>query len=163
MPPPIPVTPTVPSPPSPPSPTIPVTPTVPSPPRLRGASCLPATEAFAPAWGAERRRAVAARHKGEAMLIAVSGLLEETRRDWTRRYEAACARPDSAERHEELACLLGARDEIAQTTQELATDDSELAMATLVPLGMALSACRHEGGDGHRGAASEEDHDPDER
>ena len=114
---------------------------VPSPPLLRGGSCVPVSEAFGTAWTAARR-AITARHRREGMLIAVTGLLEETRRDWVRMYERACASPQTAEHQEQLACLLSARDEIAAATQELATQDGALAMANLVPLAIAVSACK---------------------
>ena len=94
------------------------------------------------AWTAERRKAITARHQREGMLIAVTGLLEETRRDWVRMYEGACASPKTAEHQEQLACLLSARDEIAAATQELATQDGELSMSTLVPLAIFVSGCK---------------------
>jgi len=111
----------------------------------RGAECRPAAEVFGSAWSAERRNAVMARHRKETMLIAVMGILEEAQRSWTKRYHAACARPDSAERHEQIACLLGMRDEIAEATQELATESGELSISSFVSFGMAIEACK--GGD----------------
>jgi serine/threonine protein kinase len=138
----VPVPPAPPTIPAPPSPMPPTTPAPPSPPLLRNGSCLPASEAFGMAWTAERRRAITLRHKSEGMLIAVTGMLEETRLDWIKMYAAACASPRTPEHQEQLACLLSARDEIAAVTQELATQGQELAMSSLVPLAIAVSGCR---------------------
>jgi serine/threonine protein kinase len=157
-PPPMPIPPPVPAPPSPPP--------IPSPPLLRGGSCVPVSEAFGMAWTAERRKAIMSRHKGEAMLIAVTGLLEETRRDWVRMYDAACAAPRTAEHQEQLACLLSARDEIAAATQELATQDGALGISTLVPLATSVSGCktdRNDGADRKRDRDDGSDRDDDER
>jgi serine/threonine protein kinase len=104
--------------------------------------CVPAVEAFGSAWSPERRKAVLARHKGEGMLIGVMGLIEEAQRSWLKSYGAACAMPDSAARHAQIACLLGTRDEIAEATQELATESGELSMSSFIPLSMAVASCR---------------------
>ena len=131
-----PVTPVMPMPPMPPMP--------PAPTQVRGAACQPGTEVFGDAWTADHRRALTARHKKEGMLIAVTGLLEETRRNWIRSYDATCAMPDSATRHAQMACLLSTREEIAAAAQELLAEDGELSMTSVIPLGIALGACRDE-------------------
>jgi hypothetical protein len=103
---------------------------------------VPATEAFGSAWSPERRRAVIARHKSEATLIPVTGMLDEFRSEWLKNYGTACAMPESEARHERLACLLGVRGEIDDTTRDLAAEDSSLSVTELVPLGMAAERCQ---------------------
>jgi serine/threonine protein kinase len=138
-----------PMPPMPPNPPNPrkqlVPPSVPDPRRtslLPPAGCVPATEAFGSAWSPERRRAVIARHKSEATLIPVTGMLDEFRSEWLKNYGTACAMPESEARHERLACLLGVRGEIDDTTRDLAAEDSSLSVTELVPLGMAAERCQ---------------------
>ncbi|MEO7733136.1 MAG: serine/threonine-protein kinase [Kofleriaceae bacterium] len=146
---------------TPPSPPVPARP---MPPLLRGGSCGPVSEVFGMAWTAEQRKAIATRHRGEAMLIAVTGLLEETRRDWVRMYETACASPKTAEHQEQLACLLSARDEIAAAMQELATQDGALSVANMMPLAIAVGGCKTDQNSGARGAGhGSGDDDDDER
>jgi len=106
-------------------------------------ACAPASEAFGSAWSAERRRAVVARHKSDSMLIPVTAILEEARRDWLKTYETACALPDSAARHEKLACLFDARDDIQEATGELAHDDSEISLSMVIPLTPQIAGCKH--------------------
>ena len=103
--------------------------------------CAPASEALGSAWSGERRKAVIARHKTDSMLIAVTSMLEGTRRDWIKAYEAVCAMPASAARHEKLACLFEARDDINEASGELATDDSEISLAAVIPLNPEISGC----------------------
>ena len=105
-------------------------------------ACTPAVEAFGSAWSAERRKAVTARHKKEQELLAAAALLDESRRDWIQTYEATCAMPASAARHERLACLFEARDEIDEATKELATDDSDLSFVGLIPLNATIAGCK---------------------
>jgi hypothetical protein len=140
--------------------TVPIPPGPPRPPRAPGPShvrrphaarsakaagdCASPTEAFGEAWSTERRAAVTERHKSDRALIAVAPLLESLRRDWIKSYEATCAMPDSDTRRDRLACLIGARDEINEATEELTTEDSELSLAALVPLNIAVGACQHE-------------------
>jgi serine/threonine protein kinase len=106
------------------------------------ADCVPAAQAFGSAWTSERRRAVVARHRTEPMLIAITAMLDKSRRDWIKSYEAACAQPDSAERREQIACLRGAREDIAEVTQGMATEEGGLSVSSMIPLGIAISRCR---------------------
>jgi len=106
--------------------------------------CAAPAEAFGSAWSAERRAAVTAQHKADRELVAVAALLDGVRLDWLRSYQAACAIPSSAGRHAQLACLLEARGEIDEATQELAGDDSELSLAAVIPFNIAVAACKQE-------------------
>ena len=170
---PIPIPPIVPVPPTVPKHTTtpshtPTPPAKPMPPLLRGGTCRPVSEVFGMAWTTEQRKALALRHRGEAMLFGVTGLLEETRRDWVRMYETACASPKTAEHQEQLACLLSARDELVAAIQELATQDGELSVASMMPLAMAVSGCKTDGNSGERGrnrgsGSGDPDDDEDDR
>jgi serine/threonine protein kinase len=103
--------------------------------------CAPAAEAFGSAWSAERRREVTQHHKGARELLAVAAMLDSLRSEWIKSYERTCARPSSSTRHEQLACLFEARDEINEATGELLTEDSELSLVGLIPLHVTLGAC----------------------
>jgi len=107
-----------------------------------GGDCEPAAQAFGAAWSNERRKAVTARHKREAMLVAAAAMLDETRRDWIQIYEATCAMPASEERHDRLACLLEARDDVDEVTSELANDDDAISITGVVPVTIAVGACK---------------------
>jgi serine/threonine protein kinase len=129
----------------------PVPPAPPAPPRhsehadrTHGATgdCGSAVEAFGAAWSAERRTAVTARHRTERELIAADALLDGARRDWIRAYEAACALPASEARGDRLDCLREARDAINEVTQELATDDDQLSLVSVVPLSTLIATCK---------------------
>jgi hypothetical protein len=140
---------TVPIPPRPPRP-----PRAPDPSHVRGphaprnaraaSDCASASEAFGAAWSTERRAAVTERHKSDRALIAVAPLLDSLRRDWIKSYEATCAMPDSDTRRDRLACLIDARDEVNEATEELTTENSELSLAALVPLNITVGACQHQ-------------------
>jgi tRNA A-37 threonylcarbamoyl transferase component Bud32 len=104
--------------------------------------CAPAIEAFGPAWSAERRRAVTARHKGARELLPAAALLDSLRSDWIKRYDEVCALPSSGTRHEQLGCLLELRDDVAEATGELAEDDGEPSLVALIPFNVALGACK---------------------
>ena len=108
-----------------------------------GGECAPASKAFGAAWAGERRRAVTARHKNDSMLIPVAATLEATRGDWIKAYETVCAMPESAARHEQLACLFEARDDINEATNELATEEGPLSLAMVISLGPQIGACKH--------------------
>ena len=127
-------------------PRAPRAPRAPGPPiAVPAGDCGSPADAFGAAWSAERRAAVTAQHKTGAELIAVLALLDEVRAEWIKSYQAACARPpSSAARHERLACLLEARGEIDEATQELASDDAELSLAAVIPLNIAVAACKQE-------------------
>ncbi len=105
-----------------------------------GDTCEPAEQVFANAWGPAKRAAVSKAHPGLAS-IAAFAILDETRANWRRAYQAACAEPTSPERHERLACLLEVRDEVATTTDELATTDSDLGVGAVVSLVTGVEAC----------------------
>ena len=107
----------------------------------RGGDCAPASEAFGVAWSADRRKALTRLHKRDPMLVAATSMIEQVRHTWSKTYDAACAMPASAARHERLACLYEVRDELAEVIQELASDDAELSLSGLIPLTPALSAC----------------------
>jgi len=109
-----------------------------------GRDCRSAAEAFGPAWSAERRAAVTDRHRSDGALVAMAAALDEARRDWVASYDATCARPASATRHERLACLFEARDQIDEVTRELAAGGSELSLTSLTPLREAIGACKRE-------------------
>jgi serine/threonine protein kinase len=149
----------VPIPPVPPSPTgphrVPAPPRSPHAPRgprspgphavaAAGHDCAPADEVFGAAWSAERRSAVVARHKGDGELVGVTALLDEVRRSWVKQYEAACASPSSETRDDRLSCLRDARDEVNEVTEELASDDSAVVLAAVVPLNITVGACQRE-------------------
>ncbi|HEY6177226.1 MAG TPA: protein kinase, partial [Kofleriaceae bacterium] len=140
----IPFVPTPPMPPRAPGPSHPRTPHGPRSNAPAAADCASPTEAFGSAWSTERRAAVTARHKSERELVAVAALLDQLRRDWIKSYEATCAMPASDTRHDRLDCLIEARDEINGATEELGNDDSELSLAAIVPLNLAVGACQHE-------------------
>ena len=107
------------------------------------AGCEPAGDALGEAWSSRRKKAVMARHQGELELLAVTAMLDDVGQKWMRAYDAACALPESGARHERLACLFGARDEVAEMTSELVNDDSTVSVAALVGLTMAVDGCRH--------------------
>jgi len=73
-----------------------------------------------------------------------TGALEEVRQNWIKSYEKACAAPASAARHEKLACLFEARDEIEEATRELVTEDADLTLQNVIQFGMATEACKHD-------------------
>jgi serine/threonine protein kinase len=106
-------------------------------------ACAPADEAFGSAWSAERRKTVTARHRTELKLVAAAAMLDRLRTDWIKSYEKTCAVASSEERHEQLACLFEVRDDINEVTQELVTDDAELSLTGVIPLDVALGACKH--------------------
>ena len=106
--------------------------------------CAPADTAFGSAWSAERRRAVLARHRSELQLVAVIAMLDDVHRAWIKLYEATCAMPASAQRHERLACLFEARDDIAEATGELASEDSAVSVGSVVPLTVEVGACKRD-------------------
>ncbi|HEY0476802.1 MAG TPA: serine/threonine-protein kinase [Kofleriaceae bacterium] len=134
------------------APVVPAPPPVPAPPSIPGpgprphlaAGCKPPDQAFGGAWSAERRAAVVARHRASHELLPASAALDEVRHAWIRGYEAACAMPESEARHEQLDCLLEAREAIDEATRELTEEDSSLSLATLIPLNVVVSACTHE-------------------
>jgi serine/threonine protein kinase len=105
------------------------------------ADCTSPVEAFGAAWSAERRKIVVARHKSDVQSMIAVASLDELRNQWIRRYEAACAMPPSSARHEQLACLFDARDEINETTHELASDRDEMTLAGVLPLNIAMEMC----------------------
>jgi len=97
--------------------------------------CEPAEEVFAPAWGPARRAEVMKAHPGMTA-IAQLAVLDEARRKWIAEYDATCKLPPSSARHEQLACLLEVRDEIASTTK-----DGELDMSDVVGAATSVEAC----------------------
>jgi serine/threonine protein kinase len=109
-----------------------------------GATCEPADVVFAPAWGPARRAAVKKAHSGGES-IAAFAILDETRKRWVRAYEATCAAPPSAARHEQLACLLEARDELVAETKPLESPDAELDITDLVSVTASVEACTRGG------------------
>jgi serine/threonine protein kinase len=135
-------------------PPVPVPPSIPGPrpgpgpgpgpgPNL-AAGCKPPGEAFGGAWSAERRAAVVARHRAAHELLPATAALDEVRRAWLRGYEAACAMPESEARHDQLDCLLEAREAIDEATRELTEEDSKLSIVQVIPLNVVVSACTHE-------------------
>jgi hypothetical protein len=99
---------------------------------------------FGGAWSAERRAAVVARHRAAHELLPATAALDEVRRAWLRGYEAACAMPESEARHDQLDCLLEAREAIDEATRELTEEDSKLSLVQVIPLNVVVSACTHE-------------------
>jgi serine/threonine protein kinase len=106
--------------------------------------CKPAAEAFGNAWSAQRRAAVVAKHRTEPEFVGIAALLDSVRHQWLSLYEATCAMPASETRQERLACLLENRGEIDEATQEAASDDSSLSMASFVSLNVAVATCRRD-------------------
>jgi hypothetical protein len=106
--------------------------------------CAPPAEVFGQAWSADRRRAVMARHKTEAMLVAVTGMIEEIRSEWYKAYNTACAMPESQGRHERLACLISVRGELDEATKEMAEPGSSISVTELIPLTMEVNHCKDE-------------------
>jgi hypothetical protein len=50
--------------------------------------------------------------------------------------------PASEERHDRLACLLEARDDVDEVTSELANDDDAISITGVVPVTIAVGACK---------------------
>ncbi|HEY0194110.1 MAG TPA: serine/threonine-protein kinase [Kofleriaceae bacterium] len=111
--------------------------------RAAAGDCVSADEAFGSAWNAERRAAVTAQHRQLGQIMGVTAMLDSARADWKKAYTKACARPSSAERHEQLSCLLSARDEIDEATRELLDPDVELSAGNLVSLNITVGGCEH--------------------
>jgi eukaryotic-like serine/threonine-protein kinase len=107
-----------------------------------GGECRSASQAFGDAWSNDRRRAVTARHNREVLAIAATAMLDEIRRDWMRLHDAACALPASEARQDRLACLQDVRDDVDETTRELADTGDELSITDIVPLTIAVNACK---------------------
>jgi serine/threonine protein kinase len=107
----------------------------------RSTDCASAVEAFGTAWSPDRRKAVLARHKTDIQSMIAAASLDELRSQWIRRYETACAMPPSSERHERLACLFDVRDDIEESTQELANERGEMSLPGVIPLSLAMEAC----------------------
>ncbi|HET9993384.1 MAG TPA: serine/threonine-protein kinase [Kofleriaceae bacterium] len=105
-----------------------------------GGACEPANAAFANAWGPAKRAELSKTHPGMGSLAAFA-VLDDTRNRWIRAYDAACAAPASADRHERLACLFEVRDEVASTTAELAHDDGDLNIMEVVGLATGVEGC----------------------
>jgi len=103
-------------------------------------TCAPADEVFASAWGPNKRAAVAKAHPGTGT-IGVFTILDAIRANWKRQYEAACAEPESPQRHERLSCLLEVRDEVTSTTTELEDADEDLNVGEIVGLATGFEAC----------------------
>jgi predicted Ser/Thr protein kinase len=116
---------------------------------LRGNSshrgdCAPADEVFASAWGADRKHEILKTHPGGS--IATFAVLDETRQEWKRRYQEACAKPASPERHEQLACLLEVRDEVASEVKAMADPGNELEITDVIGARASLEGCGGGGG-----------------
>jgi serine/threonine protein kinase len=101
-----------------------------------GDGCEPADEVFASAWGPAKRADALKAHPGMTAIAQLT-ILDDTRRKWIVAYEAACKRPASSARHEQLACLLEVRDEVAD-----ATKDPELEMSEVVGIAASVDSCR---------------------
>jgi len=103
--------------------------------------CEAPDRAFAAAWSPAQRAVIAKAHPGMAA-IAPLAILDETRTQWIRMYTETCAKADTPERHEQLACLLGVRDEVASTVKELEADaDGELDITDVVGLATTVQTC----------------------
>jgi hypothetical protein len=102
--------------------------------------CAPADEVFASAWGADRKHEILKTHPGGS--IATFAVLDETRQVWKTKYQEACGRPASSERHEQLACLLEVRDEVASVVKEMAEPGNELDVTDVIGARASLEGCR---------------------
>jgi serine/threonine protein kinase len=101
--------------------------------------CVPADEAFAPAWGADRKHDILKTHPGGS--IAVFAILDETRQVWKTAYQETCAKPASSERHEQLACLLEVRDDLATEVKDMAKPGSDLDVGDVIGARVSLEGC----------------------
>ncbi len=101
--------------------------------------CAPADEVFAPAWGADRKHDILKTHPTGS--IAVFAILDETRQVWKTAYQETCAKPASPERHEQLACLLEVRDELAGSVKELAKPGRDLDVGDVIGARVSLEGC----------------------
>jgi hypothetical protein len=102
--------------------------------------CAPADEVFASAWSADRKREVLKAHPGGS--IATFAVLDEMRQVWKTRYQEACAAPASSARHEQLACLLEVRDELAEVVKEMADPGNDVDVGDVIGPRASLEGCR---------------------
>jgi hypothetical protein len=97
-------------------------------------------EAFAGAWGPERRAAVQAADPSGSVLGAIV-LLDEVRREWLESYAKACAAPQTPEVASRVVCLLAVRDSVARASANLARPGSRPNMTEIGSLAVSVSTC----------------------
>jgi eukaryotic-like serine/threonine-protein kinase len=125
--------------------------------------CVPAEEAFAAAWGPARRDELRS-HNPEAG-IGVLIILDQLKREWTRKYTKACEAPASPERESRIKCLLSARDNSVRTIDRLMTKDREVDMSEPAGLTAEVMMCDPDAMRGPMGPMPpeiEHDDDPDD-
>jgi serine/threonine protein kinase len=105
-----------------------------------GEECSSPEEAFGDVWSDERRDAVTRVHRGGDAIGAIV-LLDSARRDWLEAYGDACDEPASAQRVARLACLARARETIADVTDRLAVEGSDVPMGKLGLLAVDIERC----------------------
>jgi tRNA A-37 threonylcarbamoyl transferase component Bud32 len=97
--------------------------------------CIDPEEAFARVWGDDQRSGLSG-----AQGIAMVGLVDKTRKGWTKSYAAACTGDRTPEKQRRIRCLLDARDSIADTIRGMRSEQN-FNWQQLGTLAMSVAVC----------------------